>query len=823
MLMLSGVLALVLFVLARTRDLWRRIDAYAARFIDVQELVDATRQASVDLSLKDLTARFRKHLSECSVELPATLPAVPPATQFLDLLGDVDLSPKELGKSIPRLLGRLRQKLSYRISGVLLYREELAEPYGITVTITSFAPSGTRMATHWGRSWDEVIQRAGYWVVGALLPITKRGKQAPWRDWRYRDFPPELFAAYQEAQSAYREQQFELALGRYYKALSYDPKNIHLRALVGAVRERLKQNLHALDIYQRTLTVQAATKNYDERLWFSPWSHWCRLRGRLACLFHPRAYADLVGVRYRNAIVLATSEITVKQWCKPDDDTARGQDREKIRESLQPMLVSRYWPVAVDFALGGLDQNARDRAERDGEVEQLTKEWFETKLERRTEPSLLRVLFQRAGLQEMELLRRDNGFVPRVVRWIFCGPLTLSGAVGAGSGLTRPAIRINQVWAPLRWAWAKKAYETAGGNLPPRGAGQERRTRPKHFFERMEEKVPFETAPEKLVQKMARWWGRRTGRQCSARWGWQEHYNAACVLAVAMNYYTLPFVDSDATKKLDKLAGLAIAHLERAVQGDDQISTGVEMAWMISEDSDLDRLRDNEQFARFERRIYLYTWNQNPFDRQMKYYEERLLGETADLMARHWRERGARATVEAAEVHRWVRSEKDAWEHLYHFAADGKHYVPDRLKLIHSGTDVLSTRDSRYPPRLFETRESEDLAELTSGDLAARYRRCADGADWIDENLQVVANCVGEDSTRSPIRRTRDWVTALENDQRAGLRTLTPDKHAEIQRLCFRLAAAWGDLAAWPTVSRGERRFRKSLRLVPKPSSRWRT
>ncbi|MEU5238521.1 hypothetical protein ACH4UR_29845 [Streptomyces lydicus] len=62
---------------------------------------------------------LRHRLSDSSMYPPATLPAQAPAESFLELLGDIEIDPDELGTALPKLLSRLRPQLAYRVSGIL--------------------------------------------------------------------------------------------------------------------------------------------------------------------------------------------------------------------------------------------------------------------------------------------------------------------------------------------------------------------------------------------------------------------------------------------------------------------------------------------------------------------------------------------------------------------------------------------------------------------------------------------------------------------------------------------------------------------------------
>ncbi|MGM7439869.1 hypothetical protein [Streptomyces tunisiensis] len=154
----------------------------------------------------DLTARFRKHLSETDLYVSSTAPVEYPAVSFLDLASDIDINPKKFGTSLPRLISRLRPRLAYHVTGVLQRRDRDAtqDNYGVTVTVESFN-GGIRMRTMWAESWERAVHAAASWVVATILPVTHACRNAPWRDWQGREIPAELFSAYQRGFTAATE------------------------------------------------------------------------------------------------------------------------------------------------------------------------------------------------------------------------------------------------------------------------------------------------------------------------------------------------------------------------------------------------------------------------------------------------------------------------------------------------------------------------------------------------------------------------------------------------------------------------------------------
>ncbi|UXY32397.1 tetratricopeptide repeat protein [Streptomyces sp. HUAS TT20] len=216
----------------------------------------------------DLTAQFRKQLSETSLYPPPGVPE-PPAESVLDLVGDIDPDPKRLGASMMRFLARLRPKIAYRVRGELQVRNQ--EPrYGMTVTVTSYALGGCRMTTVWGSNWEEAVSSAAYWVVASLLPVTRAGKHPPWRDWVGRELPSELFEAFQRGSLLHKDHKNDEAMDWYHKALRLDPLNPYLRFKLSRVQEECGLYIDALDMIQGSLIFDGQREDdYTWRLWQS--------------------------------------------------------------------------------------------------------------------------------------------------------------------------------------------------------------------------------------------------------------------------------------------------------------------------------------------------------------------------------------------------------------------------------------------------------------------------------------------------------------------------------------------------------------------------
>jgi hypothetical protein len=789
------VLLLLYFYWRATRS-WL---AYKPGPVDVQQLTDSTPTLGRNTpSIEDLTAEFRRQL-----------PAEAPPTSFLELLGDMEIDPKKLGAVLPRLLSRLRPKLAYRVGGVLRFRDEGPDQYGMTVTVMAFVFGGSRAMTVWGKDWAEVIHRAACCVISSLLPVTRAGRQPPWRQWWGRELNPALYEAYQQATELSRAGRYHEALVRYYAAIGIDPANPYLRAELAEVQEKMGLHIDALDTCQRALTLDGQTPHqYHKRLWL----RWRLLR----YLWHPRLYRDVLGLRYRNTIILGISEVTAKQWYERKGTNGRG-----THENLISTLVDRYWPVAVDLA--AIDPLPIDQA-RSGNDEKAAKEWLEEVLELKKRPagedsgttekneSRLRVAFQRASTQETRLLAADDLcarvaglYAPdRVWSWIrLLWPFSyVQSARGPLQPVTRGALKINQrVWGPLRLAWVSEYFDA------------------KHSPKRLRSSSGFR--PRFPVwHRIGIWELRRQIRRARRRFplcplwrrrDWLTLYNSACVYAVAL-------MTEAATEDLKKeLAKRAVETLEKAVMVSKGRFASVEQAWLVNEDPDLKDLQVDDLFRSFVQTAYPSA---EAFDKsapsnieQLRDYDYRLLEETAKVMQEVWRRR-SEAGVDIREATEWLRVERDIWKRINEVAASDhtgrwRHRV-ELIRYVQANSHPTVCATAGFPPSLFVDDDaldgrpsSEEIAQLLKS-----LKKDTEGG-W------------------SPVSSSQQWQQTL--SQASAADSLASLKATTVRKLAYGYAAAWQTLRDWlagePKVQDGEQPFLDAVEKVPEPlrqPSAWR-
>src|SRR5262249_16689588 len=122
---------------------------------------------------------------------------------------------------------------------------------------------------------------------------------------------------------------------------------------------------------------------------------------------------------------------------------------------------------------------------------------------------------------------------------------------------------------------------------------------------------------------------------------WSEHYNAACVYAIPLLADARPGDE----KARRRLAELAIGRLELAVRAADSRVLAGQRTWLLSEDPDLDALRREIRFKRFEV-SYLPSPVPTPTRPkdvkrwEMTRYIDELVVETARRWEDEWHRRG---------------------------------------------------------------------------------------------------------------------------------------------------------------------------------------
>ncbi|MFY1668688.1 tetratricopeptide repeat protein [Plantactinospora sp. WMMB334] len=836
-----GLVALALICFAAWRHRRRVRLAYRPGPVDVQEFTDATPDHSGPVD--DLRSQFCQRLSETHIYPPYAGPADPPPETFLDVAGGVDPRSGNPLVLLLQMLPRLWPRIGYRVTGVLQVRAQ--EPrYGVSATVTSFLGGGrSAMTTQWGNTWEEATRRAAYWVLATILPVTRLGRAAPWRNWCGRELPAALFAAYDKGKELQDRRQFDEALRYYAEALRLDPFNADLRVMVASVQEEMGLFLDALDTYQSALVLREQGGWYDDHVWTTRTD---RLRDPrrhlLGTLRHLRRRPDSIRLRYQYACTLAYTERTVHQWFRSDGVGDREKVRRQMRQRLEKAFVDRYWPVVVTFA--------------DAPGEQSAREWLRRVL--RGFPEATQVVFQIAAAQELYRLREDS-----VLAWF---------VRTSRSEVTRSALLLlRDVWAPLRLARAWHDWAAAGwqplhraGRVPPVGpfddggclAGWWRR------------------GPRIRAGPLSREWpcggvllDRAIRRAQRRRWpapppGSFEFYNAACTYGFALKGY-FPEPERPAPAHLSA-AGRALwrgrrlitdalplaAHPPRwyrwpitapsAPGGDGHsgpdhpveasphplpppvaplVAKAVEQLraalactesgvaadrlrrWILSSEPDLAPLRRLQDFGYFEEEVYpslgvVLPRPDKVINSRMSAYAKELLCQGAVLLEQTWHDRALPPqTADPHQLIRWLDLDAETWDVLGRIALDHARYWRDRaefIRLLRAAVDPVRIAEARFPPSI---PRYDDLCLAGSERLVGDGSRAEENIErlarhniaLVDRRLNAIHQTLAEHAGDGSLRARR---------RLAGMELRgEPLRGDETQDICVRQAGRWHQVA----------------------------
>lgn len=778
-----GFLILAVACFSAWKAVRKAVLAYRPGPVDVHEFVDATPQH--DAPTHDLKSRFCQRLSETHIYPPYAGPADPPPENFLDVAGAVDPRSTHPAAMVLHMLPRIWPRIGYRVTGVLQRRTQ-APGFGVSVTITSFLRGGrSAMTTQWGGTWDEAIDRAAYWVLATILPVTRLGRGAPWRNWCGRELPAELFAAYDRGKRLQDGRQLDEALRYYCEALRLDPFNVDLRMMVASVQEEMGLFLDALDTYQSALALREPNGWYDAHLWSTRADrlrHPCRhLIGTLRYL---RRRPESQRLRYQYACTLAYTERLVRQWFKRDAHGEREAVRRQIRQRLERTFVDRYWPAVVPLATGpGTPSRIAETGAR---------RWLRSAL--RGSPAATAVVFQLAAAQELYRLRED-ALLARLV--------PAARAELAHSEITRSTLLLlRDVWAPLRLGKAWHEWAPTGAVRPFEVGGPLAawwRRGPRRRAGEIIRRWPCPTPVlEAAIGRTRR--GHRRRLRCI------DFYHAACAYAVALQGHlsagrgrlTRP------TPQVAQLADRAVGQLRAALACTESgIAADRLRRWILSSNPDLTPLRQLPDFGHFAEEVYpslrpVVPRADKVINSRMSAYASELVIRGARLMEETWHQRMARAIGgDVYQLIRWLDLDVEIWRTLDRVARDHARYWRDRaefIRLLRAAIDPARLAEAGFPPgvpRYDDVLLAGELggaalgAELAGdGDIERLARRQIAG---VDQRLEAIHRAVTGPAADGSLR-IRQRLAGM------GLRG-EPLRGDDAAGICARQAGRWQRVA----------------------------
>jgi hypothetical protein len=631
--------AIAIAIAACFRRLWFEFLAYWPGPIVVREFV-ADRDL-VDAHVARLSTSFRDQLANSRLQSPHAVPESAAQGNFLDVLGRGSLDATNPLASLVNVLRAAKPTHAYEVTGALV-RRRATESCGVTVQVSRLPGKASPGRTFWDVSWDDAIRRAASHATACILPRT-RACRSPWAAWRRYIMPCDLLDAYDRATELQEQRRYDEALDLSYAALQHDPLNLGLRLQIGFLQEKLALFLDAFDTYQGILEVVGAES--PER----------RLPRRLSARLAARSYRRparrerervLLVARYRRAVLLGGRELH-RQWCMAETAghaTERDRQNEQLRERLGVVLEDLFDKALGSSAVARLAAHSNSRqpqAEGSDERRRRLRALIEACPLGPADRQSFEELLILAGLRELTRLEDE---LPTLAR--------------PDAPLTRAAARVSTLCTQQRLRSVLRGPSSAElAHQPPRAA-------------------ELETQLSKTNRRLLRRWQGRSLRR------WQERYNAACV-------YALPLLDEDLTEDdRQALVARAVERLERACAGVDSGFLASRRDWVISEDPDLDGLRLDPAFKRFEVRYFpsaartprrpgdLHAW-------ELSCYTRNLLLATAQCWGGVWRGRkeALAAPMEFHQLAEWCADEARAWEFVRRVSDSGQHWRT-RFELI---------------------------------------------------------------------------------------------------------------------------------------------
>ncbi|MGW0823705.1 hypothetical protein [Streptomyces sp. NPDC002845] len=301
---------------------------------------------------------------------------------------------------------------------------------------------------------------------------------------------------------------------------------------------------------------------------------------------------------------------------------------------------------------------------------------------------------------------------------------------------------------------------------------------------------------------------------------WQEHYNAACVYAIAMS---APGIDGSR----DRLARLAYKELENAVRGAESSFVMLQRSWMLAEDPDLAQLRTEDQIphlARFEREAYPHPTpdrrrfeDPRPIHIEMAMNNSQLLRDLANVMELTWHNRSSQDPVDTHDAIKWFEDEELVWEFIHRVASSQARNWPDRERLLQKVQEIADpSLLVELPTRVPEFNDVLDDDEEWGQPESARRR-----IDGLDDRLTLLGKLLKpiDNTSPSPIKSSAVW---LRNAEEADADGATSMRSATVRQVCTCYSASWQTLRSLivPSNMDSDPRvdaFEQALQRLPDP------
>lgn len=502
--------------------------------------------------LDDLLAEFRRALIAMSVPTTESVPAAPEDDGFLnDVTAVADKQGNWLATAAGLVSALLQIRHAYRVS---IQPRRTSGPSACGVTVHVVVRPGIRgtVDTVWAGDWAAAAELAAH-RVGAFIVVRSRLSRAgTWSGWHGLEMPPDLFHYTELGLRCLGGNRFEEAIGHFHHALKLDPKNPYLRIRLAQAQEQIGLYLDALAGYADVVAIE---RWHDRRLW----QRINRLVDDRTADGRPRRATRsvhgrnaLLVARYRLVARLVGGSAISRTWersVNEDDDLRRTDNLVRARERIVLRRRVTVW-LKPYYDLYCMQM---------GFVKPLPFLSFGRN------PDLFRHFLNFVGCAEVMHLVDDY-------RWT-------SGRRRPGMPVTQTAIHVMRVWAPLH-------LDLAEISVPPKAWEDCRRPpfRPPLW-------PPSPAEVDRRLQRVLR-------RKPSALREWQEHYNAACAVAVTLIPPGIIGKGSEG-KQRETFAVNAVRHLERAISASDSRSVSTYAQWLSTGDEDLRHLRPTASFIDF--------------------------------------------------------------------------------------------------------------------------------------------------------------------------------------------------------------------------------
>ncbi|WP_157880666.1 hypothetical protein [Streptomyces sp. Root1310] len=271
----------------------------------------------------------------------------------------------------------------------------------------------------------------------------------------------------------------------------------------------------------------------------------------------------------------------------------------------------------------------------------------------------------------------------------------------------------------------------------------------------------------------------------------QDHYNTACVYAVAMGRLDT----ANGTVPRAHFADAAIRELQDALSKPESKFHPLQTSWLLSEDPDLIELRRTSIFANFERQIFPNPARSSQRPRfsvplEMAAYDHRLLVCTAKAMELTWHSRKGKSPDRIQPLIEWLENEQIIWECLYDFARDQARCWLDRKLLVAKTREIAepgSLAGIDFPPSVPELDDllRADFMPLTNQRSLTQVDKFP---DQLDSLLDSLSHNLSPDSAISPIQRCRELLAELIGEHISGQDSMDGSSMCDI---CSRYASTW--------------------------------